>query len=86
MTPTAELEATAADASAAKTPPKLTAAAATWHATSPKTSSQQDLADQCEIQISYAIGVAQPISVLVNTFGTGKCTDDQILELVKAKL
>jgi S-adenosylmethionine synthetase len=40
------------------------------------------LADQCEIQISYAIGVAQPISVLVNTFGTGKCSDDDILAMV----
>jgi S-adenosylmethionine synthetase len=40
------------------------------------------LADQCEIQISYAIGVAQPISVLVNTFGTGKCSDDEILALI----
>ena len=41
------------------------------------------LADQCEIQISYAIGVAQPISVFVNTSGTGKLSDDEILELVK---
>jgi len=41
------------------------------------------LADQCEIQISYAIGVAQPISVLVNTYETGKLGDEQILELVK---
>jgi S-adenosylmethionine synthetase len=41
------------------------------------------LADQCEIQISYAIGVAQPISVLVNTNETGKISDEQILELVK---
>ncbi|MCW4019049.1 MAG: methionine adenosyltransferase [Candidatus Bathyarchaeota archaeon] len=40
------------------------------------------LAEQCEIQISYAIGVAQPISVLVNTFGTGKCSDEEILALV----
>jgi S-adenosylmethionine synthetase len=40
------------------------------------------LAEQCEIQISYAIGVARPISVLVNTFGTGKCSDDLLLELV----
>jgi S-adenosylmethionine synthetase len=40
------------------------------------------LADQCEIQISYAIGVAQPISVLVNTFATGKCTDDQLMAAV----
>ena len=41
------------------------------------------LADQCEVQISYAIGVAQPVSVMVNTFGTGKIPDEQILELVK---
>ena len=40
------------------------------------------LAEQCEIQISYAIGVAQPISVLVNTFETGKCSDDEIMALV----
>jgi len=41
------------------------------------------LANQCEIQISYAIGVAQPVSVMVNTFGTGKIPDGKILELVK---
>jgi S-adenosylmethionine synthetase len=41
------------------------------------------LADQCEVQISYAIGVAQPVSVMVNTFGTGKIPDEKILELVK---
>jgi len=41
------------------------------------------LADQCEVQISYAIGVAQPISVMVNSFGTGKIPDERILELVK---
>jgi len=41
------------------------------------------LADQCEIQISYAIGIAQPVSVMVNTFGTGKICDEIILELVK---
>jgi S-adenosylmethionine synthetase len=41
------------------------------------------LADECEIQISYAIGVAQPISVFVNTSGTGKLPDEEILELVK---
>jgi S-adenosylmethionine synthetase len=40
------------------------------------------LAEQCEIQISYAIGVAKPISVLVNTYETGKISDEQILELV----
>lgn len=41
------------------------------------------LADQCEIQISYAIGIAQPVSVMVNTFDTGKLPDDKILELVR---
>jgi len=40
------------------------------------------LAEQCEIQISYAIGVAKPISVLVNTYETGKLPDEKILELV----
>lgn len=41
------------------------------------------LADQCEVQISYAIGIAKPVSVMVNTFGTGKIPDEKILELVK---
>jgi S-adenosylmethionine synthetase len=41
------------------------------------------LAEQCEVQISYAIGVAEPVSVMVNTFGTGKIPDGKILELVK---
>ena len=41
------------------------------------------LADRCEVQISYAIGIAQPVSVMVNTFCTGKIPDEKILELVK---
>jgi S-adenosylmethionine synthetase len=41
------------------------------------------LAKRAEVQIAYAIGVAQPVSVLVTTFGTGKISDDQITELVK---
>ncbi len=41
------------------------------------------LADQCEIQVSYAIGVAHPLSVNVETFGTGNIPDDKIIELVK---
>lgn len=41
------------------------------------------LADQCEVQIAYAIGVAKPVSVMINTFGTGKIPDEKILELVK---
>ena len=38
------------------------------------------LADKCEVQISYAIGIAKPTSVLVDTFGTGKVADDEIAE------
>ncbi len=41
------------------------------------------LADRCEIQVSYAIGVAEPTSISVNTFGTGKLPDDQIGKLVR---
>ncbi|MYG13000.1 MAG: methionine adenosyltransferase [Gammaproteobacteria bacterium] len=42
------------------------------------------LAERCEIQVSYAIGVAEPTSISIDTFGTGKLTDDRIVELVKA--
>lgn len=41
------------------------------------------LADKCEIQVSYAIGVAEPTSISVNTFGTGKLSDHEIAELVR---
>lgn len=41
------------------------------------------LADRCEIQVSYAIGVAQPTSIMVETFGTGKIGDERITELVR---
>ncbi|MEM6405422.1 MAG: methionine adenosyltransferase [Pseudomonadota bacterium] len=41
------------------------------------------LADRCEIQVSYAIGVAEPTSIMVETFGTGKLADEKITELVR---
>ncbi len=41
------------------------------------------LADKCEIQLSYAIGVARPTSVRVDTFGTGKVSDDQLIEIIR---
>ncbi|MBW4690691.1 MAG: methionine adenosyltransferase [Lyngbya sp. HA4199-MV5] len=41
------------------------------------------LADRCEVQLSYAIGVARPVSIMIDTFGTGKISDDRLLELVK---
>ena len=40
------------------------------------------LADQCEIQLGYAIGVARPVSILVDSFGTGKVSDERLAELV----
>jgi S-adenosylmethionine synthetase len=41
------------------------------------------LASRCEVQLAYAIGVAEPVSVNVNTFGTGKIEDDRIVELIR---
>ena len=41
------------------------------------------LADKCEIQLSYAIGVAQPTSIMVDTFGTGKLSDEKLVEIVR---
>jgi S-adenosylmethionine synthetase len=42
------------------------------------------LADRCEVQLAYAIGVAEPVSVLVETFGTGKVSDEKIAEAIRA--
>lgn len=42
------------------------------------------LADKCEVQLAYAIGVAQPVSIAVDTFGTGKVSEDKLIELVRA--
>jgi S-adenosylmethionine synthetase len=41
------------------------------------------LAERCEVQIAYAIGVAEPVSISVNTFGTGKISDDRIIQLIR---
>ncbi|ACV37439.1 methionine adenosyltransferase [Accumulibacter sp.] len=40
------------------------------------------LADRCEVQVAYAIGVARPVSLMVNTFGTGKVSDEVIVQLI----
>ena len=42
------------------------------------------LADRCEVQLAYAIGVAEPVSVMVDTFGTGKIGDERLVELIRA--
>ena len=41
------------------------------------------IADKCEIQLAYAIGVAKPVSIMADTFGTGKITDDEIANLIE---
>ena len=41
------------------------------------------LADRCEVQVAYAIGVAKPVSVMVSTYGTGRVSDDKIIELIQ---
>ncbi len=42
------------------------------------------LADKCDVQIAYAIGVSKPVSVMVYTYGTGKVSDERITDAVKA--
>jgi len=42
------------------------------------------LADRCEVQIAYAIGVREPVSIYVNSFGTGKVEDEKLVEIVRA--
>lgn len=42
------------------------------------------LAEKCEVQLSYAIGVARPVSIMVDTFGTGKVEEERLLELIRA--
>ena len=41
------------------------------------------MADKCEIQLSYAIGVAQPTSIMVDTFGTGKMSDEKLVNIIR---
>jgi S-adenosylmethionine synthetase len=72
----------AVDASVAKIPRKVdrsAAYAARWAA---KNMVAAGLAERCEIQVAYAIGVARPLSVNVETFGTGAISDEKISELI----
>ena len=48
----------------------------------PRISFAAGLAERCEIQVSYAIGVAEPTSISINTFGTGKVEDKRLIELI----
>jgi S-adenosylmethionine synthetase len=42
-----------------------------------------ELASRCEVQVAYAIGVAEPVSVLIDTFGTGKASDDNLITAIR---
>jgi len=42
------------------------------------------LAERCQIQVAYAIGVAEPVSLSINTFNTGKISDDKLVDLAQA--
>lgn len=42
-----------------------------------------DLADKCELQLAYVIGVADPVSIMVNTFGTGKVSEERLIKLIR---
>ncbi|WP_416042593.1 methionine adenosyltransferase [Bacillus subtilis] len=42
-----------------------------------------ELADSCEVQLAYAIGVAQPVSISINTFGSGKASEEKLIEIVR---
>ncbi|MDI5789662.1 methionine adenosyltransferase domain-containing protein [Bacillus licheniformis] len=44
------------------------------------------LADSCEVQLAYAIGVAQPVSISIDTFGTGKASEETLIEVVRKTL
>ena len=67
--------ATAAARFRARTPRRWTVRRATWRATSPRTSWRPGWPRRCEVQLAYAIGVAEPVSVMVDTYGTGKIAD-----------
>ena len=43
------------------------------------------LAEKCEIQVAYAIGMKEPLSIYVNTFGTGKKSDEELVSIIKEK-
>ncbi len=66
-----------------KDPTKVDRSAAYYARYAAKNIVAAGLADKCEIQVAYAIGVAQPVSILVNTFGTGTIPEAQIVELVR---
>ena len=66
-----------------KDPSKVDRSAAYYARYIAKNIVKAGLADKCEIQIAYAIGIAKPVSIVVDTFNTGKIADDEIIKLVE---
>ena len=66
-----------------KDPPKVDRSAAYAARYVAKNIDAAGLADKCELQLAYAIGVAHPVSIRVETFGTGKCDHDKVVELIR---
>ena len=83
LIPTVARAVTAAALSAAKTRLKVDRSAAYVARYIAKNIVAAGLADKAEVQLAYAIGVAEPVSVLVDTFGTGKLGSAQLTELVR---
>jgi S-adenosylmethionine synthetase len=65
-----------------KDPTKVDRSAAYYARYAAKNLVAAGLADRLEIQVSYAIGIARPMSIMVETFGTGRMPDSEILELI----
>ena len=85
-TATAVSHATAAARSRARTPRRSTARPRMPLATSRRTSSRRASRSRCEVQVSYAIGVAKPTSVTVETFGTNTVPEEKIIAAVSEEL
>ena len=66
-----------------KDPTKVDRSAAYYSRYIAKNIVAAELADKCEVQLAYAIGVAKPVSVMVDTFGTGKVSDEKLSEAVR---
>ena len=82
-TPTAARRRTAAARSREKIPRRSIARRATWRATSRRTASPPASREKLQVQLAYAIGVADPVSVMVDTYGTGRIADSKMTELVR---
>jgi len=76
-------QATAAARSPVKTRARWIGQPPTWPVILPRTSLRAGLADRVEVQVAYSIGVAEPVSLMVNTMGTEKIPEDRLNQIVR---